>query len=148
MFERFETFTVLISKISRNIRKIKSVEMAEFDLKTPHTSCLYYLYRDGAMTASELSARCGEDKASISRSIEYLEERGYLKCDSKQGRRYKALITLTDRGQEIANELSEKIHRILGFSGASVTEEEREAFYRHLREISDNLEKLANSYDK
>ena len=148
MFERFETFTVLISKISRNIRKIKSVEMAEFDLRTPHTSCLYYLRRDGAMTAAELSARCGEDKASISRSIEYLEQRGYLTCEEKQGRRYKSLITLTNKGEQTADMLSDKIHKILDFSGAGLTEEEREAFYRHLRCISDSLESLASSYEK
>ena len=148
MFERFETFTVLISKISRNIRKIKSVEMAEFDLRTPHTSCLYYLRRDGAMTAAELSARCGEDKASISRSIEYLEQRGYLTCEEKQGRRYKSLITLTNKGEQTADMLSDKIHKILDFSGAGLTEEEREAFYRYLRSISDSLESLASSYEK
>lgn len=28
--ERFETFTLLVSKLSRSIRKIKSEEMAEF----------------------------------------------------------------------------------------------------------------------
>lgn len=35
MEERFEAFTVLISRISRSIRRIKSEEMAEFQLKGP-----------------------------------------------------------------------------------------------------------------
>ena len=43
MEERFGTFTILISKISRSIKRIKSEEMAEFQLKGPHVSCLYYL---------------------------------------------------------------------------------------------------------
>ena len=30
VLERFETFTLLVSKLSRSIRKIKSEEMAEF----------------------------------------------------------------------------------------------------------------------
>ncbi|MBQ7880983.1 MAG: hypothetical protein IJ358_04000 [Clostridia bacterium] len=52
MEQRFETFTVQIAKISRCIRKIKSEEMAEFNLKSPHVSCLYYLYRqNNKMTA-------------------------------------------------------------------------------------------------
>ena len=45
MIERFETFTVLITKISRSIRKIKTEEMAKFNLKSPHVSCLYYLFK-------------------------------------------------------------------------------------------------------
>ena len=44
MNERFETFTVMINRISRNIRKIKNQEMAEYNLRSSHISCLYYLY--------------------------------------------------------------------------------------------------------
>lgn len=43
MEERFETFTVLIARINRGIKRIKAEEMAEFGLKGPHVSCLYYL---------------------------------------------------------------------------------------------------------
>ena len=75
---RFETFTVLIAKISRSIRRIKAEGMAEFGLKGPHVSCLYYLSVFGEQTASELCDRCDEDKAAISRSIEYLEREGYI----------------------------------------------------------------------
>ena len=70
MKARFETFPVLITKINRNIRKIKNQEMAEYDLKSPHISCLYYLYTAESMTATELCEKCEEDKATISRSIE------------------------------------------------------------------------------
>jgi len=44
MTERFEIFTVLINRINRNIRRIKNQEMAEYDLRSAHVSCLYYLY--------------------------------------------------------------------------------------------------------
>ena len=33
MEERFETFTVLITRISRSIKRIKADEMADFELK-------------------------------------------------------------------------------------------------------------------
>ena len=58
MEERFETFTVLIAKISRSIRRIKAEEMAEYDLKATHVNCLYYLYTVGELTAAELCERC------------------------------------------------------------------------------------------
>ncbi len=56
MEERFETFTVLITRISRSIKRIKADEMADFELKGPHVSCLYYLSQQDGMTAAEL---CG-----------------------------------------------------------------------------------------
>ena len=52
MDSRFETFTLLITRISRSIKRIKAEEMAAFGLKGPHVSCLYYLYRCGPMTAA------------------------------------------------------------------------------------------------
>ena len=49
MQERFETFTVLINRISRDIRRIKNQEMAAYHLRSAHVSCLYYIYSlDGA----------------------------------------------------------------------------------------------------
>ena len=68
MEERFETFTVLITRISRSIKRIKADEMADFELKGPHVSCLYYLSQRDGMTAAELCERCDEDKA-VGRAI-------------------------------------------------------------------------------
>ena len=76
MQQRFETFTTLINRISRNIRKIKNQEMAQYDLRSGHISCLYYLYTQQGLTATELCERCEEDKGTISRCIDYLESNG------------------------------------------------------------------------
>ena len=43
----------------RNIRKIKTEEMDKYSLKSPHVSCLYYIYKSGSLTAKELSDRFG-----------------------------------------------------------------------------------------
>ena len=77
MQQRFETFTVLISGINRNIRRIKTEEMEEFDLKSHHVSCIYYLYMQDGLTARELCDLCEEDKANISRALDFLEKQGY-----------------------------------------------------------------------
>ena len=44
MENRFKLFTILNSRINRCIRKIKTEEMSEFNLKSTHVSCLYYLH--------------------------------------------------------------------------------------------------------
>ena len=99
MEERFETFTVLITRISRSIKRIKADEMADFELKGPHVSCLYYLSQQDGMTAAELCERCDEDKAAISRSLDDLEKNGYITCASGAGKRYKSPLRLTERGK-------------------------------------------------
>ena len=73
MQERFETFTVLINRISRDIRRIKNQEMAVYHLRSAHVSCLYYIYSLDGVTSAELCEHCEEDKATISRALDYLE---------------------------------------------------------------------------
>lgn len=144
MQERFETFTVLINRISRNIRKIKNQEMAEYGLRSVHISCLYYLYREHGLTATDLCERCEEDKATISRALEYLEANDYLTCQSKSSKRYKSPLILTEKGSEVAKKIADKIDAVLEISSANLTEEERKLFYTSLKIISDNLDFVAN----
>ena len=141
MENRFETFTVLIAKISRSIRRIKAEEMAKFDLKATHVNCLYYLYSAGALTASALCERCEEDKAAISRSLEYLEENGYLVCDAKNGRLYRSALRLTEKGESVARSIAERIDGLVEWASAEVDDADRAAMYRALAAISSRLEK-------
>lgn len=148
MKDRFETFTVLIAKISRNIRKIKNQEMADYNLRSPQISCLYYLYSSEGLTATDLCERCEEDKATISRSLEYLENNGYLICESKYAKRYKSPLVLTEKGKEAGKKIADKIDLVLDEISTGLTEEERIAFYRSLSIISNGLESISNRLDK
>ena len=145
MKERFETFTVLIAKISRSIKKIKNQEMAEYGLKGPHVSCIYYLYSSEGLTATDLCERCEEDKATISRALDYLENCGYITCESKSAKRYKSPLILTEEGKIIGQKISEKVNRVLDEVGVGLSEQERIEFYRSLTVISNNLEECSKT---
>ena len=144
MEDRFETFTVLINRISRNIRKIKNQEMAEHGLRSAHISCLYHLYKVEKITATELSERCEEDKATISRALDFLETNGFISCPSQSAKRYKCPLTLTEKGRMVAEEIVEKVDGVLALVSVGLTEEERNAFYRSLSIISDSIDAVAN----
>ena len=121
MQRRFETFTVLINRISRDIRKIKNQEMASYHLRSAHVSCLYYMYSLGSVTSAELCEHCEEDKATISRAVDYLETNGFLRRDV-DAKRYKSPLLLTEKG--------------------------REAFYRSLSTISSRLEAIVQNSEE
>lgn len=148
MEERFETFTVLLARISRSVRRMKAAQMAKFNLKGPHVSCLYYLCKVGPMTAAELWKRCEEDKAAISRSLDSLEKMDYVSCECPDGKRYKALLRLTEAGEAVAGQIREEIDRILDAAGAGVEEQQREMMYRTLKTICANLEALTESEER
>lgn len=148
MQKRFETFTVLINRISRNIRKIKNREMAEYNLRSAHVSCLYYLYVNEGVTATDLCERCEEDKATISRALDHLETNGYLTCESKSAKRYKSPLILTEKGTEAGKKIADKINGVLDVISDGLSEEERTVFYRSLSIISERLESLSGNGEK
>ena len=144
MKERFETFTVLINRISRNIRKIKNQEMAEYGLRSAHVSCLYFIYRAKSITATELCEKCEEDKATISRAVDYLEKNEFIACESKSAKRYKSQLILTEKGFIAGKKIADKIDGVLDEIGLGLSEWERNEFYRSLAVISDSIENVAN----
>ena len=134
---------MLINRISRNIRKIKNQEMAEYDLRSAHVSCLYYLYTNRGATATDLCERCEEDKATISRALDYLATHGFLTRESQSAKRYKSPLILTDKGTEVGKKIADKIDGVLDAISGGLTEEERMAFYRSLAIISESLEAVS-----
>lgn len=143
MVDRFQTFTILISKISGSIRKIKMQEMEKLGLKSTHVSCLYYLFTSGgSLTAKNLCDICAEDKAAVSRSIEFLEREGYLTCKSKSQKRYNSPLSLTEKGKEIGKFVTGKIDKLLNEASAGLGETERKNMYSSLELINKNLAKI------
>lgn len=144
---RFERFTLLIARLARSVKRIKSEEMAEFRLKGPHVSCLYYLSLSDGMTASALCERCDEDKAAVSRSVEYLEANGFVTTGGAQ-RRYKTPLHLTPRGWEVSCAIHARIEHIVAQASGALSEAERETMYRALERISTNLDEICARREK
>lgn len=147
MKERFEAFTVLVAGINRCIYKIKTEEMVEFNLKSSHVSCLYYLYKAKFLTAKELCDMCGEDKANISRSIKYLEMAGFIVGEDANQKRYQSALSLTEKGEEVGKKIAEKVDRILNEASSGLDEESRVVMYKSLSLIYNNLNKICDGYD-
>ena len=145
MQERYETFTVLINKIHRSIYKLKNREMSAAGLRSAHVSCLYYLYAEDSLTATELCERCEEDKATVSRALDRLEAEGYVSCKVKAEKRYKAPLYLTEQGRQAGKQIVDKVNEVLEALSTELTEAERLAFYRGLFLICNRLEQVAKS---
>ena len=144
MKERFEIFTVLVNRISRNIRKIKNQEMAEYNLRSAHVSCLYYIYRTKNITATELCEKCEEDKATVSRAVDYLEKNEFITCRTQCAKRYKTPLVLTEKGKMVGKKIADKIDGVLDEIGAALSDEQRDEFYHSLAVISESIESVAN----
>ena len=139
MQEQFKLFTVLISSINRNIRRVKTDIMAEHDLKCPHISTLYYLYVEGNLTLKELCELCREDKGAISRSVKSLAEDGLVDTNSISTK-YKNKLSLTEKGKIIGKDIANKIDVAVQKATEGLSEDEKDFVYRGLSIINKNLE--------
>lgn len=143
MIQRFEQFTGAIVQIYRCIQKIKSAEMTELGLKGQHAQCLVAMgERPQGVTAAELCALCEEDKAAVSRTVADLEDRGLVACAQPGRKRYRARLTLTDRGLEIARQVNKRVEQAVLRGGDGLTAERREEFYAALNLVADNLKRF------
>ena len=138
MIQRFDAFVSGITACYKYIQRIKSMEMTEFGLKGTHVMCLYYLRRNPTgLTAAQLCGLCAEDKAAISRTVSELRSRGYITTLSEKA--YRAMLTLTTAGQELARKFDHLIEGWVTAGGDGLTDEERVDFYKSLSAIAENL---------
>ena len=140
MISKYEQFSASVSCIYRDIQRIERVEMAKFGLKGPHAQCLLAMsrYPDG-VTATQLCEICEKDKAAISRTLAELQQGGLVLRTERNGTRYRALLTLTEKGLEAARTVNKKAQLAVEQAGAGLNDDQREVFYSVLGLIAGNL---------
>ena len=150
MINRFEKLTSGVSGIYKGIQKIKKHKMSSLGLKGTHVMCLYHLstHEDG-LTATDLCHLCGEDKAGISRILADLEKDCFLFYDSPgTGKKYRAKAYLTEAGRQQAEKLNDIILHAVSQIGTSITDEEREIFYKVLFKIENNVKNICQDLER
>ena len=145
MVTRFEQFTFIISKIYREIQKIERDEMIKQGYRGAFAIYLASLKRyDEGLTCAELCELCDKDKAAVSRIIAEMEEKGLVKRLKTTEKGYRAKITLTARGTEVAEFVSERaLAAVNAVSGELMTDAQREIFYSTLDTLYKNLRKVS-----
>lgn len=148
MDNRFEVFTMLISKVNKNMRKIKNKKMEDYGLKSIHVSIINLIYINKTLTATELCEKCEEDKGTISRALEFLENNQYIICDSKYSKRYNSPFELTEKGLELGKDITDKIQTVLSELDDCLSEAERKQFYESFTKISNKLNDICEKLNK
>lgn len=143
MTDRFEQFTSSVFSIYQCIQKIQRQEMARYGLKSAHVQCLLTLQRwPEGITAVRLGQLCERDKAAISRTLAELEKDGLVERVEKNGSSYRALLRLTQSGQEAAGKVEGRTELAVEKAGEGLTDEDRRTLYAVLERIADNLQTI------
>ena len=140
MVERFEIFTLGLSRISSVWNKIAAEELKPFGLKGTYVVYLIALYKSTeGLTSVKLCELCDKDKAEVSRAVSALEKKGFVARENVTVNGYRARIKLTEEGKRVTCALRERIKLAVEKGGQGLSEEEREHFYFALKTIAGNL---------
>lgn len=147
MNNRYSLFTNLIKNIFNNVQKIRSKEMEKLGLKGSSIQCIFYLYEDDrGKTPQDLCILCNEDKAAISRTLQYLTNLNLISTKKEDNKIYKNLIILTEEGRKIGKIIEEKIDNIWEQGSQNLKQNEIEDFYKTLSKINENVNTICKKY--
>lgn len=146
MLERYEQFSVMIARMYRYIARIEDAEMKKLGLKGQFAFiiCALNKYPDG-ITAAKLSLICEVDKAAVSRMVKELEDKGLVTKTTVDGKNYRSLIRMTEKGSEVAEQVNERVHEVVSRAAAGLGEEQRTALYNALDIIATNLKDICKT---
>ncbi|MBE6030795.1 MAG: MarR family transcriptional regulator [Firmicutes bacterium] len=143
MISRFEQFSSVISSIYGAIQKIEREEMAKYGLKGAYAQYLVAVKRfPEGVTSTELCELCDKDKAAVSRIVAEMEEKGLVVREGIKETLYRAKIKLTEEGRKAAEHVLEKGEVAVAIVGKGLTNEDRDAFYRAMDLIANNIQVL------
>ena len=144
MVERFERFSYAIFEISRCWHKLAAEEMEKYGLKGPYAVYLVAIRRSPeGLTSAQLCELCARDKADVSRAISVMEQKGLVKRETAGNKLYRARLTLTEEGQQAAQQVCERASLAVEYAGRGYSEADREVFWQVLDTIAANLQVLS-----
>ncbi len=144
---RFEKFTLLIDGIHKSISKLKLDIAPTLGVKGVHVFWVYELslYPEG-LTATEIASVSRIDRSLVSREIELLLADGYIVSDGNGvKRKYNERFTLTDKGRELASEITERVLGIQNTVNEGISKEELAVFYKTLESLHSKFSVLAGN---
>lgn len=132
-----ESLGVLLGLVRSEIVRAMEAELTALgvDLRFTQFLILKRLARLGPMSASELARSVELDGGAMTRQLDQLEGKGYLRrCPHEQDRR--ALrIELTDQGEALWQQLTDCNERVLAAAQRSLDDTERERLHDYLTRV-------------
>ncbi|MCJ0765115.1 MarR family winged helix-turn-helix transcriptional regulator [Variovorax terrae] len=97
---------------------------------------LAMLARDGPLSPSEIALRASLDRARVSKAIASLIEKSLMQRTAVRDDRCRAVLTLTPKGINLANELFPQIDEINERVLSAISPEAREALFASLEALT------------
>lgn len=132
-----ESLGVLLGLVRSEIVRAMEAELAEqgVDLRFNQFLILKRLARLGPMSASELARAVELDGGAMTRQLDHLEGKGYLRRRPHEQDRRALRIELTDSGNVLWQQLTDCNERVLNAAQRSLTTSEQQHLHDYLERV-------------
>ncbi len=138
----------LIYKTSLDLRNYAERLLNPYDLTTEQFHILKSTSAGAGISQSQLCLSVGKKPANITRILDRLEKKGWIKRQPNPADRRSSLVYLTREGERIIAEVSNEFESYASWFVDGIGEEEERVFRRVLKKINGNLERLMNTLDE
>lgn len=132
----FRTFSHMVRLLNYELKA------SGLDLQYPQFAIMMVLSKKEGISQSELKNIVERDKASISRNVNYLEEKGYLKREAYDGK--KKLLYLTDKGKDTIPMLYQIARKNQNTTLKGFSDEEKNTVLENLRKMYINISQITD----
>ncbi|MFN4235065.1 MAG: MarR family winged helix-turn-helix transcriptional regulator [Bacteroidia bacterium] len=146
-FNRNDSVGFLLQRAAKELAQHAShvLQSKGFDLNIEHLRILARLWEEDKLTQQELGERMCQDKTNITRAIDFLEEKGYVKRLAGLNDRRNKYIQLTLKGKKMEQKFVPIVaNEILGVALKGFSKDEIELFKKMLNTVYNNLQKVNN----
>lgn len=136
---KINTLGYFVDRTFTNMVKYLNYELSAsgVGLQHPQFTIMMVLGTKDGISQAEVTKIVDRDKASVSRNIKYLERKGYIEKEARDGRTN--LIFLTEKGKEILPKLHEISTKDTEMTLKGFSESKRKAIYELLTKMYLNI---------
>ncbi|HEX7341950.1 MAG TPA: MarR family transcriptional regulator [Rhodanobacteraceae bacterium] len=136
-----ESLGILLGQVRSELVRALEQELATkgTDLRFSQVHALKHLDRLGPMSAGDLARSLGHDGGAMTRLLDQLEDKGYLKRKPDPQDRRALRIELTAAGKTLCRQLAGCRERVLNAAQQSLSENERRHLIDYLQRILTTL---------
>ncbi|ARK29623.1 MarR family winged helix-turn-helix transcriptional regulator [Halalkalibacter krulwichiae] len=129
------------NQLARKFKKKWDEQLSPTGLFSSQWAILYFLFKKGKVTQIEISKYLNVEAPTITRTLNRLEEDGWINRESGKDRRER-FVCLTDKAREHYPELLKLAQEIENETIAGISEQELYIFRRVVEQMHENLDRL------
>ncbi|MGD8189923.1 MarR family winged helix-turn-helix transcriptional regulator [Brevibacillus ginsengisoli] len=134
-----ESLGFLLGLSYRKLLGVLNVRLKEYDITPEQWSVLYRLSKQDGINQKEIARRSAKDQPTITRILDALEKKGFVKKQLCPNDRRAFRIYLTDKGNCLLDKISPIERETIEEMQSGLTSEQRELFHKLLVQIIENL---------